>query len=115
MTTDQMLAFENNNNKKILWDCYFPLQPAKRILNAPGERASISAGSLSESFELRHSSENNRKLCQRVVRLSLASSRNLYKIHKANLKEAEVFLLTAQLQLAHLVSLHCIASSRDPT
>ncbi len=29
-----MLAFENKN----LWDCYFPLQPAKRILNAPDER-----------------------------------------------------------------------------
>lgn len=45
MTTDQMLAFENRN----LWDCYFPLQPAKRILNAPGERF-LSDGSDFESL-----------------------------------------------------------------
>lgn len=29
-----MLAFENKN----LWDCYFPLEPAKRILNAADVR-----------------------------------------------------------------------------
>lgn len=33
MTPDQMLAFESKN----LWDCYFPLQPVKRIINAPGD------------------------------------------------------------------------------
>lgn len=33
MTPDQMLDFESKN----LWDCYFPVQPAKRIINAPGD------------------------------------------------------------------------------
>lgn len=33
MTPDQMLAFESKN----LWDCYFPLQPVKRIINALGD------------------------------------------------------------------------------
>lgn len=47
MTPDQMLAFESKN----LWDCYFPLQPVKRIINVPGDEvlgdgSGFSAGEL---------------------------------------------------------------------
>lgn len=37
MTPDQMLDFESKN----LWDCYFPVEPAKRIIYAPGDEVHL--------------------------------------------------------------------------
>lgn len=50
--------------KKNLWDCYFPLQPAKRILNVPDKRFLPDGSGFFWVSELWYSIPNNYCSCQ---------------------------------------------------
>lgn len=98
-----MLAFENKN----LWDCYFPLQPAKRILNAPDERFSNWWISFFECLNF----DTVRTAAANMVRNSFlfnTVSLDWSKLHWANLDGADFYFPWHAAAVACAPGLLCV-------
>lgn len=106
-----MLAFENKN----LWDCYFPLQPAKRILNAPDERFSNWWIRFFEGLNF----DTVRTAAANMARNSFllnTVSLDWSKLHWANLDGADFYFPRHAAAVSVCTwALVCASSSREPT